>query len=173
MARKPKEAQEAPKLRGRPSTYTPEIAAAVCARLALGETLRSICRDEDMPPESTVRLWALDDVQGFAAQYARARDLGLDAMAEQCIEIADEAETTQKVGRDGETMEVVFDSTAVARNRLRLDARKWLLSKMAPKRYGDKLETVLSGGVTVRKAAADMTDDELAAIAAGGARNDA
>lgn len=160
MPRKPKET-EASKPRGRPSTYTPEIAAVLCERLALGETLRAICRGEDMPPESTVRLWALDDVDGFAARYARARDLGLDAMAEQCIEIADEAETVQKVGPDGETMEVAFDSTAVARNRLRVDSRKWLLSKMAPKRYGDKLQHTGDGGGPMELR--NLSNEELAA----------
>lgn len=162
MARKPKDApKEAPKPRGRPSTYTQEVADAICERLANGETLRAICRDEAMPPEATVRRWALDDVQGFAAQYARARDLGLDAMAEGLLEIADEADTVQKVGADGETMEVAFDSVAVQRNKLRVDARKWLLSKMAPKKYGDKLQHTGDGGgpVEVR----NLSDAELAA----------
>lgn len=131
---------EAPRKPGRPSTFAQEVADAICARLAEGESLRAICRDADMPEMRTVMRW-LDaaDADGFRQQYARAREVGMDAMAEELLDIADEAEVVQKVGRDGETMEVTFDSTAVARNRLRVDTRKWLLSKMAPKKYGDKL----------------------------------
>ena len=100
--------------------YTPEIAERICERLSAGESLRAICRDEDMPAESTVRLWALEDREGFAARYLRARDLGLDALADEVLDIA-----------DGEPDPV--------RGRLRFDARRWYLSKLAPKRYGERL----------------------------------
>lgn len=113
-------------------TYTPELAAEICERLAAGESLRGICKSEHMPPESTVRSWVIDDVHGFAAQYARARDLGLDALAEEVIEIADESPGTLDNG--------ATDSGGVAHKRLRFDARRWYLSKLAPKKYGDKLE---------------------------------
>lgn len=113
-------------------TYTPELAAEICERLAAGESLRAICRDDDMPAESTVRSWVVADVEGFAAHYARARDDGLDAVAEECITIADETPGTTTFGGT--------DSGAVAHQRLRFDARRWYLSKLAPKRYGDRLE---------------------------------
>ena len=58
---------------GRMCTYTPEIAAEICEKISSGESLRSICKGSGMPPEATVRNWAMDDVNGFAAQYARAR----------------------------------------------------------------------------------------------------
>src|SRR3569623_2592571 len=73
---------------GRPSTYTADVARRICERLATGESLTSICKDDDMPPAPTVRLWALDDREGFAADYTRARDLGLDAMADELVDIA-------------------------------------------------------------------------------------
>jgi len=115
--------------RGRPSKYTPELATAICERLSRGESLRSICRDEGMPDEATVRQWALDDYQGFYSQYARARDLGLDAMADEVLAIAD-----TDAGED------------VQRSRLRFDARRWYLSKLAPKRYGERLGIEQAGG---------------------------
>lgn len=117
--------------RGRKLTYKPEIADEICDRLAQGESLRSICRSEGMPPPSTVRWWVVDDVQGFAAQYARARDFGLDEMAEEIIDIAD----TRTDGHDD-----------VSHRRLQIDARKWILCKLAPKRYGDR--TALDANVT-------------------------
>lgn len=122
---------------GRPSTYTPEIAAKICERLAAGESLRAICRDDGMPPESTVRLWVVDDVNGFAAQYARARDVGLDVMADEVVEIAD--------AQPGTTDNGATDTGAVAHNRLRFDARRWYLSKLAPKKYGERSAMELTG----------------------------
>lgn len=112
--------------RGRPSIYTQEIADTICKALAEGKSLRSICRDEGMPTEATVRMWAADDREGFYSQYTRARDIGLDCVAEEVFEIADDGADHQ-------------------RDRLRFDARRWYLSKLAPKRYGDKLETTLQG----------------------------
>lgn len=111
---------------GRPSDFTQALADQICERLSSGESLRAICRDDDMPPEATVRRWVIDDREGFAAQYTRSRDLGLDAMADEVIEIAD------AMGRDP------------ADKRIRFDARRWYLSKLAPKRYGDKV--ALTGG---------------------------
>lgn len=128
--------------RGRPSRYTPEIAKIILDRLAAGETLRSICRDEGMPAESTVRLWyRSDEPAGFATQYARARDAGLDTMAEEILAIADDnsQDTVTRKREDGSEYEAV-DHEHINRSRLRVDTRKWILSKLAPKRYGDRLE---------------------------------
>jgi hypothetical protein len=120
---------------GRPSTFTQEVADKVCARLATGETLRRISRDEGMPPESTVRQWAMDNPD-FAAQYAKSRDLGLDAMADELFDIADDGTNDTQVDEGGA---VLTNHDVIARSRLRVDTRKWYLSKLAPKRYGEKL----------------------------------
>lgn len=109
---------------GRPSDFTPEIANAICERLADGESLRQICRDDDMPDRSTVRRW-LSANEAFRAQYAHAREEQGDAYAEKAVEEAMTAEDA-------------------AKGRLRMDALKWAASKLAPKRYGDKL--ALTGG---------------------------
>jgi hypothetical protein len=121
--------------RARP-TYSPEIADAICERLASGESLRSVCRDDNMPDERTVRRWAIDDYQGFAPQYARARETQAHAMADELLEIADDA-TNDWMVRQGRTE---LNTEHVQRSRLRSDTRKWLLSKMLPKVYGDKIQ---------------------------------
>lgn len=118
--------------RGRPSVYTEQLAERICERLAAGETLRAVCRDDGMPPEPTVRRWVLDDFNGFAAQYARARETGYSGMADELSEIADD-----KTGDP-------------ARDRLRLDTRKWLLSKALPKIYGDRQTHEIELGVNDR-----------------------
>ncbi len=130
--------------RGRPTKYTPELADRICERIAGGESLRAICRDETMPADSTVRGWDTDDREGFSAPYARAREAGCEAVADEILEIADDSTNDFMERRRGDgSIEMVFDSEHVQRSRLRIDTRKWLLSKMLPKKYGDRLE--LSG----------------------------
>lgn len=125
---------------GRPSVYTKAMGDKICARLATGETLRSICRDDGFPPESTVRQWALDNVQGFYAQYVRARDIGLDAMADEILDIADTPHDGVTVTEKVSGTEKRFGDM-VEHRKLRVDTRKWYLSKLAPKRY-DKPDMV-------------------------------
>lgn len=124
--------------RGRPSRYSPHLAKAICQRLAAGETLRAICRDAGMPPERTVRGWALDDVEGFGPHYARAREIGYATLADEILEIADDSLRDTIPGVDGAPDRP--NSEWINRSRLRVDTRKWLLAKALPKIYGDKLE---------------------------------
>lgn len=136
---------DAPK-RGRPSVYTREVADEICRRLADGETLREVCRSDDFPLESTVRGWANDDREGFAAHYARSREIGYTRMEDELLEIVDDGSNDWMDRRraDG-TLERVVDYEHIARSRLRADTRKWLLAKALPKRYGDKSSIELTG----------------------------
>lgn len=122
--------------RGRPSAFTPELAIEICSRLAGGETLRAVCRDEKMPPESTVRKWALEDRDGFSAQYATAREIGYQSMADELLDIADDSSGDVQSDEDGNKK---FNGEFASRSRLRVDTRKWLLSKALPKVYGEKV----------------------------------
>lgn len=130
---------------GRPTVYTPELAQEICEKLAEGMTLREVCRAEHLPPESTVRLWALDDREGFAAHYERARMIGYLAMADDLIEIADNGtnDWMDRNGADDEGWQA--NGEHLQRSRLRVDTRKWMLSKTLPKIYGDKVTTQLVG----------------------------
>lgn len=126
--------------KGRPSTFSAEIAAEICRRLADGQTLREVCRDEGMPPESTVRLWALDDRDGFAAQYARAREIGYFSMADELLEVADDARNDwMQRSDDNGGISWQVNGEHIQRSRLRVDTRKWMLSKALPKVFGDKV----------------------------------
>ena len=110
---------------GRPTAYTPELGGAICELLAEGMTLKAICRtDEIAVAESTVRSWAVNPEHPFSALYARAREVGYHMMADELMDIANA--TRRKPGQ-------------VARDRLRCETRKWMLSKTLPKVYGDKL----------------------------------
>lgn len=128
---------------GRPTIYTHAIAERVCAQIATGRTLRDVCRDEGMPHEATVRSWVIDDREGFCTQYARARVMQHDVWAEEIMTISDDGHKDAAVPQ------------AVNRDRLRADSRKWLLSKLRPEQYGDRLE-VKSTNVNV-----NLSDEQL------------
>lgn len=134
---------------GRPSAFTEAVAEAICQRLIDGESLRSVCDDKAMPDKATIFRWlANEENTEFRDQYARAREMQAEAMAEDIINIADDnAADVREVERNGKLVEIV-DQDVIARARLRVDTRKWLMSKMAPKKYGDKItsDTTLHAG---------------------------
>lgn len=94
-----------------------------------------------MPAKSSVFLWLSKD-KGFSDQYARAMESRTEVLAEEILEIADESAADFTETEDGKT---VFNGEAVQRSKLRVDTRKWLMSKMAPKKYGDKITQELTG----------------------------
>lgn len=126
---------------GRPTTYNQETASLICARMADGESLRSICRDDAMPALSTVFLWVSKHSE-FSEQYKLAMASRADAMFEDMIDIADDGRNDYIVNGEGEER---FNTEHVQRSRLRLDTRKWMLSKMLPKKYGDKITDEVIG----------------------------
>jgi len=127
---------KAKKAHGRPSVYTPELAKEICDKLAEGWTLRQVCRADHMPDERTVRDWALNNVE-FSPQYAKAREIGYRIMADEVLEIADDG-TNDWMLRQGDNPGYEANGEHIQRSRLRVDTRKWLLSKVLPKVYGDK-----------------------------------
>lgn len=129
---------------GRPTDYTQEIASSICERIADGESLRSICLIEDMPNKSTVFRW-LTQHPDFRDQYAHAREAQADSLADEMLDIADDGsndwmERSEKKGGGWEE-----NGEAIGRSRLRLDARKWIASKLKPKKYGEKITSEMSG----------------------------
>ncbi len=125
---------------GRPSLFTDELAAEICERIAAGETMTAIAREPHMPTRETVRVWRRER-EAFSAAFARARIDGMEAMADDIVSISDDV--------DGDPQ----------RDRLRIDTRKFLMSKIAPHIYGDKIEH--SGTVTMGHV--QITDTPLTA----------
>ena len=126
---------------GRRSLYTPQLADEICERLAKGESLNAISNDPRMPPRTTVIEWVENNREGFADRYTRARQRGYELMAEELVDISDDASNDWMV-RAGLT---VPDYEVVQRSRLRVETRKWLLSKMLPKQFGDRVTQELIG----------------------------
>lgn len=135
---KPKTKKSKGKKIGRPTTYTQELADAICVMLSDGKSLRTVCIQKGMPDKSTVFVW-LRTHKEFQDQYARAKEEGADAMFEDLNDIADETHQIIKSGAEKK-------SGAFAQaQRLRIDTRKWYLSKVKPKKYGDKLDLTTDG----------------------------
>lgn len=136
---------------GRPSMFSPVLGQEICRRLASGQSLREIGRDPDMPQPITVRCWLTDGKHAeFAAQYAQARADQADHYFDEIFEIADDG-TNDWVERERKngTTEIVLDREHVERSKLRVDARKWALARMSPKKYGDRTNVDHSGDVNV------------------------
>src|SRR6185369_16989357 len=124
---------------GRPTDFTQELADRICAELAEGKSLRSVCLAEEMPDKSTVFRW-LRRNNDFQDQYARAKEEAADALAEEILDLSDAAISVIKSGAEKK-------SGAYAQAvRLQVDTRKWIMSKMKPKKYGEALDLTTKGG---------------------------
>lgn len=125
----------------RPSKYSPKLVESICERLAAGEPLAQICRDEGMPHPSTVRDW-MKEREEVSRAIACAREDGFDQIALDALRIADFSEDDQVLDKDGNPR---TDSEAIQRSKLRVDTRFKLLAKWDPKRYGDRQQVEHSG----------------------------
>tara|TARA_R100000322_G_scaffold17929_1_gene10511 strand:+ start:939 stop:1559 length:621 start_codon:yes stop_codon:yes gene_type:complete len=137
------------------------ITAMVCAQIAQGKSLRSILdADDKLPTVRSFLDWMGADGE-LAIQYAHARQTQYELLADEIVSIADENYTTDEHG-----VRERLSSEAIQRNRLRVDTRKWMLSKMLPKVYGDKIQTEHTGkdGGPIQLQAVDLrnlSDSEL------------
>lgn len=127
---------------GRPSSYTDEIADAICEAIIEGGALYRICEQEGYPSENTVYRW-IEERPDFREKYARARELQQDREADKIVVIADETDDPNKA-------------------RLQIDARKWRASKLAPKKYGDRLDLNHSG--SIERLSDEQLDAKLAEL---------
>ena len=152
---------------GRPLySWTLELEAQICSMLSDGNSIRAICALESMPSAPTI-FKHIAESKDFAEQYARAREMQMEAMAEEILQIADDGLNDTYETEEGEQR---TNQDVIQRSRLRVDTRKWLMSKMAPKKYGDKIQAEVSGpngGPMQVQDVSDLTDAQLAAIAAG------
>lgn len=131
---------------GRPTKYSEELTERICDEMIAGKSLRAICREDWSPAISSVLLW-LAKYPIFSAQYDKARHQQSEAMFEEMMEIADDTSADKIVDADGNTK---TNNEAVNRSRLRVDTRKWALARMAPKKYGEKVQTEHSGLIETR-----------------------
>lgn len=121
---------------GAQTTYTRKIADEIARRLSTGEFLRAICRDMGLAAP-TVCGWVAENIDGFAERYAHARTIGYDMLAEGLDDLAGDNEMDEReIEVDGVT-KTITNPDNVQRAKLRVDTRKWLLSKWHRAKYGD------------------------------------
>ena len=114
-----------PNLGGRPTMYSDDLIDKFLGRIMDGRGLVSVCRDPDMPSKSTIYEWLADkEKDGFSDRYVKACEIRAEVIAENMIDKIEKVE---------------LDKDAIAQARLELDAKKWFLSKLHPKKYGGKL----------------------------------
>lgn len=133
------------KSKGRPTVLRGGIGDAICGRVASGESLRKVCRGAGMPARSTVLRWLVAEGEPYATfqgQYARASEARAEGWAEEIVDVADSEKDPQRA-------------------RVRVDARKWVASKLLPKKYGERLQVD-----------AKLTVEEAILAAAGGLPDD-
>lgn len=129
---------------GRPPIYTLDLSGRLCGYLSMGQSLRTACKQEGMPSIMTVYSW-MNKHPEFIEQYTRAKMEAAEAMAEDMLDIADESPTAVEIDKDGNVVGTKLDSAGIARNRLRVETRKWVASKLKPKKYGDHSKLELFG----------------------------
>jgi len=125
--------------RGRPSIYSKDLVDRICIRLSLGESVRSICKDPEMPSQALIYQW-LYRHPDFLEQYTRAREEQAETHADEIVDIADETPALLEVkDKDGNVVDIKLDSAYIAWQKQRIDSRKWNASKQRPKKYGDRV----------------------------------
>jgi len=135
---------------GRPSKFTQELADKICETIATSSKgLRAICAENKIDVSSLMK-W-LKENKEFSEQYARAKELQADYLVEEILEIVDDGSNDFMTITKGNESYNVEDREVTSRSKIRYDARKWIASKLAPKKYGDKTQTEYSGVVGVQQ----------------------
>lgn len=125
----------------RPTEYDEEVASEILSRISRGDSLTKILSDPDLPGLDTVTRWAVDDVSGFRERYVTAQQQRAAIWGEELMDIADN------------------EDESPFRSSLRLRTRQWMLSKLMPRTFGDKLALTGPDGGPV--ALAKAPDEEL------------
>ena len=131
---------------GRPSSYSQVAADLILNELSEGSSLREICEAHpELPSAASIRRWIATNQNGFCDNYARVKQEMAEKFAEEILEIADDGRNDwMTIQRGGEEVEVE-NKEVLNRSRLRVETRKWLLSKLIPKKYGDRTALEHSG----------------------------
>lgn len=131
---------------GRPAKLSEELGQRICARIMNGESVRAICADDGMPSRSTFFNWLADeDNEWFRRAYMLAKDAQADVLADEILDIADDASNDWMRRNGGNEEEWQLNHDQIQRSRLQIDARKWMAAKLKPKKYSDRLAMEHSG----------------------------
>lgn len=146
--------------KGAPTIKTPELVEAILAGISLGKSARAMCVETGVS-QRVLWNWLAGD-EDLMRQYMRAKELCVDAYAEEIIEISDDGSKDTYLDEKGRQ---VMDREVIARAQLRIEARKWYAARLAPRKYGDKLPVTQEGGDTKKPSAPSV---EVAFVSAAG-----
>ena len=127
---------------GRPTKMTPEVQEKILDRIVQGESLVKILKSSDKYPAYSKFCAFLDSNEEFREKYVRAKEAQADFLAEEILEIADDGRNDKFVDENGKTK---IDYDNIQRSRLRVDTRKWIASKLKPKKYSERIQQDHSG----------------------------
>jgi hypothetical protein len=120
--------------------YTEEMADKICEALSTRViSVKALCKEEGFPSQSAVYKW-LNLYPSFVEKYARAREAQATIMAEEILEIADDTSNDMIYKAVGDEIVKVENREFINRSKIRIDTRKWLMSKLLPKKYGDRID---------------------------------
>lgn len=145
---------------GRPTLYTEEIADYICEEISTSsKSLKTICSGEKMPAVRTILTWLVEgekedgkpEFRDFLRKYTRAREQQADFLAEEILDIADDGTNDYMTIVKGKEKYNVEDKEVTNRSKLRVEARKWISSKLKPKKYGDKIDLNHAGEIAVKQ----------------------
>ena len=144
------------------------VFSVILERIMAGQSLKQICEAEDTPARSTVHKWMADD-PALSDRYARACEVRADHLFDEILHIADTPVSGIKIKTDGEGKVETTEGDMIEHRRLQVDARKWALARMQPKKYGDKIAIGGAGDLppiqTEDVTAADILKKKLDEIA--------
>lgn len=109
----------------------------VCIKIESGMSLRTIFSEYNPPMSNTLFYRLIKENKDLNERYARAKEIYAANIFDEIIEISDESNADIEISEEGK---MYINGEAVQRSRLKIDARKWVLSKLEPKKYGDKLD---------------------------------
>lgn len=123
---------------GRPTIYSKKLSDKICHELSKGASLRTVCQMDGMPEGGTIFRWLAEKTE-FREQYAQAKQESADALNEVLLDLGDDAiRLSQEV--DSKASGAVVQAV-----KLKADNMKWYMSKMKPKKYGDKTDVTTNG----------------------------
>lgn len=134
---------------GRPHGYTEEKALEICELVADGQSINKISKMPGMPTRSTILKW-FRDVPEFSVMYARAKEIGFEVLADEIIDLCDAAENIK--------------AEELRRHQLMIDTRKWLLAKLQPRKYGERVTQEIVGNREEAPVQVEVTKEEIARI---------
>lgn len=142
----PKRKRPGQNVGGATTIFTEELGTLICSRIAMGESLKAICREKDMPSAPTVIHWVMKDPV-FREQYRLAREIQAELMGDEILDISDDGtnDWMEKRNKDGEVIGWIENGEALRRSHLRVESRKWVAARLLPKKWGDKVSAEVTG----------------------------